>query len=275
MSLLWGVPYGLIAIALDGDFTALTVAAARVAIAAAVLLAAELPRGRLAALRGRWGAVAAVAALDIAAPFTFVTVAEESISSSTAGVLVACTPLWVALLAIRVDRSERLGRRQLAGVVVGFAGVVLLLGLGDVGTDVLGGGALVLLAALGYAAASLIVKRSLADVPPVTVSTGAVGLAALMLAPMALLQLPERAPTAGAWAAVVALGVACTAAAFALFYALIAEVGAGRAALITYVAPVFSVLLGVLALDEPFGPANAAGVALILAGAWAAAGRQR
>jgi drug/metabolite transporter (DMT)-like permease len=141
-----------------------------------------VPRGGLGALQGRWRAVAAVALLDVAAPFTLVTLAERTISSSAAGVLVASTPLWVVALAVRFDRSERVGRVQLAGIAVGFAGVVLLLGLGSVGTGVAGGGAMVLLASLGDAAASLIVKQQLADVPSLPLTAATLGVATLMLA---------------------------------------------------------------------------------------------
>jgi drug/metabolite transporter (DMT)-like permease len=271
VSALWGVPYGLIAIALDEGFTAWTVAAGRVAVAAVVLLALALPRAGIGELHARWRFVVAVALLDVAAPFALVTLAERSITSSAAGVLVASTPLWVALLALRFDRSERVGRTQLAGIALGFAGVVLLLGLGSVGDDVVAGGAMVLLASLGYAAASLIVKRRLADVPPLPLTAATLGVATVVLAPPALADLPEHAPSAGGWAALLALGLACTAVAFALFYALIAQAGAGRAALITYVAPIFAVLLGVIALDEGFTLANAGGVVLILLGAWLAA----
>jgi drug/metabolite transporter (DMT)-like permease len=271
VSVLWGLPYGLIAIALDEGFTAPAVAVGRVAIAAGALVAIALARGGFAALRGRGRFVVAVAVLDVAAPFALVTYAEESISSSATGVLVASTPLWVAALALRFDRSERVRRDQLLGIAVGLLGVGLLLGLGSVGTGVVGGGAMVLLASLGYAAASLIVKLRLADVPPLALTAAALAVATLALAPFALADPPAAAPTAEGWAALVALGLACTAAAFVLFYALIAEAGAGRAALITYVAPIFAVLLGVLALDEGFTAANAAGVALILGGAWLAA----
>ncbi len=271
VSALWGVPYALIAVALDDGFTAMTIAAGRVAIAAVVLLAVALARGGLGALRGRWPAVAAVALLDVAAPFALVTQAERSISSGTAGVLVASTPLWIAVLALRVDRSERVRGDQLAGIVVGFAGVALLLGLGSAGTDVLAGGAMVLAASLGYAAATLIVKLRLADVPPIALTAATLSLATLALAPFAAVDRPARAPEAGGWIALAGLGLACTAAAFALFYALIGLAGAGRAALITYVAPIFAVLTGVVALDEGFSAANAAGIALILGGAWLAA----
>ena len=266
VALLWGVPYALIKVGLDGGVDPLVIAWARVAVGAAVLVPIALHRGALAGLRPHAGALLLIAVCDVAAPFTLLTLGERHVSSSLAGILVATTPLFVGALAPALDPDERPDRRAWLGLALGFAGVVALFGV-DVAGDA-GAAALVLLAALGYAVATHLVRR-LGDVSALGVSVVALAIAAVLLAPGAALALPTGGD-GGAWAAVVALGIACTAAAFALYYALIAAAGATRAALTTYLAPVFSVLVGALALAEEIRPGAIAGLALILAGSWLA-----
>jgi drug/metabolite transporter (DMT)-like permease len=148
----------------------------------------------------------------------------------------------------------------------------VLLGADHGGTGTLVAGGLVLLAAGGYAGATLIVRRALADVPPIAVTSAALACAALLLLLPAALSTPDRIPPRSALLALLALGVACTAAAFLAYYALIGLAGATRAALITYLSPVFALALGVIALGESFTSRTAAGLALILIGSWVAAG---
>ena len=266
VAVLWGVPYALIKVGLDGGIEPLVIAWARVAIGAAVLVPIALHRGAFAGLRPHAGALLLIAVCDIAAPFTLLTLGEQHVSSSLAGILVATTPLFVGALAPALDPGERPDRRAWLGLALGFVGVVALFGV-DVAGDA-GAAALVLLAAFGYGVATHLVRR-LGDVSPLGVSVVALAIAAILLAPGAALALPTGGD-GGAWAAVLALGVACTAAAFALYYALIAVAGATRAALTTYLAPVFSVLVGALALAEEIRPGAIAGLALILAGSWLA-----
>jgi drug/metabolite transporter (DMT)-like permease len=266
VAILWGVPYALIKVALDGGVPALVIAFSRVAIGAGVLVAIAAHRGALAGLRKHTGALIVVAVCDVAAPLTLLTLAERDVSSSLAGILVASTPLFVSAFGPLAGADERPGPRGWAGLALGFAGVVALFGI-DVSGDPLAA-ALVLVAAAGYGVATLVVRR-IPDVAPLGISAAALGLATVLLVPGAAAALPAGGD-AGAWLAVIALGLACTAAAFAAYYALIATAGATRAALTTYVAPIFSILIGALALSEPVGASTLLGVLLILAGSWLA-----
>jgi drug/metabolite transporter (DMT)-like permease len=260
---LWGVPYALIAVALDHGAEPLLIAWARVAIGAAILLAAAGARGELRGLHPHAGILAVVAVCDIAAPFAALSYGEQHVSSALAGILVGSTPLFVGALAAAFDPAERPDRRGWLGLAIGFAGVVALFGLGVGGAAWAAG--LVLLAALGYAVATLLIRARLHDVPTLAVSAAALALASLLLAPGAALSLPTEAD-GSAWAAIAALGVGCTAVAFALYYLLIAQAGATTAALTTYLAPVFSVAVGALALGEAIGASAVLGLALILVG---------
>ena len=269
VAVLWGVPYALIKIALEHGAAPLLIAWTRVAIGAAVLAAVAAARGQLRSLRRHAVALAVIAVCDIAGPFTVLTLGERRVSSSLAGILVATTPLFVGVLAASTPLTapgERPGRRGWAGLLLGFAGVVVLLGVQLSGS--LAAAGLILLAAFGYAVASLLVRR-LDDLAPLAISAAALAISTVLLAPGAAASLPARAAPA-AWAALAALGVLCTAAAFALYYQLIADIGATRAALSGYVAPVFSVATGALFLGETLTFSALAGLILILTGSWLA-----
>jgi drug/metabolite transporter (DMT)-like permease len=266
VAVLWGVPYALIKVALDGGVAPLVVAFSRVAIGAGVLVALAAQRRAFAGLKAYMLPLVVVAVLDVAAPLTLLPLAERDVSSSLAGILVASTPLFVGAFGPLFGTEERPGARGWAGLALGFAGVVALFGI-DVSGDLVAA-ALVLVAAAGYGVATLVVRR-IRGVAPLGLSAAALGVAAVLLLPGAALSLPAGGD-AGAWLAILALGLACTAAAFAAYYALIAAAGATRAALTTYVAPLFSVAVGALALGEPVGAGALLGLVLILAGSWLA-----
>jgi drug/metabolite transporter (DMT)-like permease len=160
-------------------------------------------------------------------------------------------PLIGAVLALRFDHSERPSRARAAGLAVGFGGVVLLLGVDVAGNrDQLLGACAILVAAVGYSIGPMIVKHRLGGIEPPAMMGAGLALATVILAPFALAASPSRAPSAGALAAVAALGVFCTALAFVVFAVLIREVGTSRATVITYVNPVIALALGVLLLGE-------------------------
>jgi drug/metabolite transporter (DMT)-like permease len=269
VSTLWGIPYLFIKIAVDGGVPPTVLAWGRLVLGSAVLLVLAKRAGVLPALRGRWWFIAAYGVIEVAIPFPLIATGEQHIASSLTAIIIASVPLIVALLALKFDRSERVSGTRLAGLLIGLLGVVLLVGLETSGstTALLAAGA-VLIAAFGYACGPLILKRRLADLDPRATMGTSLAVGAMALTPLALLDAPARMPSAGALAAVVVLGLVCTALAFVLMAMLIAEAGAGRAVVITYVNPIIAVALGVTLLGEQPGAGGIAGLLLILAGSW-------
>ena len=272
LATIWGASYMLIKIGLR-DFSPEAIAFARVALAAAVLMPIAAAQGVLRGLGRRAGVVALVGAVQVAGPFFLIPLGEREISSSLAGILVATTPIFTALLAIRVDREERSEGLRLAGIAIGIVGVVALFGLdlGGSGSALLGGLA-VIGASVGYSVGSFVVKDRLSDVPALgVVATVMTASAALLLAP-ALATAPSSAPGAGPVAALAALGLLATGAGFVIFYALIGSVGPARTMTVSYIAPGFAVVYGVTLLGESATGGAALGLALIVAGSWLAVG---
>ncbi len=189
----WGIPYALIKVALRG-FEPEVVVFGRFLIGALMLAPLAVRSGALRALRGRELEIVALAAVQIALPITLITVGERWVSSSLAGTLVSTTPLFVALLALRVDQAERPSRRNAAGLALGIAGVGLMLGLDLGGGRPLLGGAFVLVAALCYAIGALATRRRFTGIPPVVLATGTLSSSALLLAVPAALSLPDHVP---------------------------------------------------------------------------------
>ena len=222
------------------------------------------------------GPVVIVAVLDMAAP-TFLTAwGEEHVSSSLAGILTATDPLFTAVLALWLVRSEVPDRRRLAGLVIGFLGVVALLGLDLRGSALeLLGGAAVILGALGYAAAALLYRRWLEQQAALGVTALMCAVSAVLFLPAAVVHLPRHPPAAGSIAALAVLGVVNTGVGYWLFYRLIDEAGAAVAAVITYVMPVVALILGVGLLGERLTIGTVAGLILIGVGAWLATSRRR
>jgi drug/metabolite transporter (DMT)-like permease len=269
VAVLWGVPYLFIKTAVEAGLSPFLIVFIRVGIGSVILLpfAVRGVTSVLAELVRRWRPLLGVAVIDVAVPFVLISIGERSVSSSLAGILVAATPLFIAVLARWVDASERPDRGQLLGLLLGFAGVAVLLGGGPGGGTVLGAG-LILLASFGYALATLIVKRYFSDLPPVAVTGAVLGLSTALLAVPAALTWPYAWPAPGVLSALFALGTGCTGLAFLCYYALVTRVGAARAAVSTYLAPGFAVLAGVTVLGEIFTARAAAGLGLILLSSW-------
>jgi drug/metabolite transporter (DMT)-like permease len=273
VSVLWGVPYLFIRLALEGGMPALFLAWMRIALAAAVVLGMAWHAGVLPQVRGRWRWLVAYAIPEISIPFPMIALGERHVASSVTAIVVSTVPLIVALLALRFDHSERADRRRAAGLVIGFGGVVALVGIDIAGrADELLGAILILVAATGYAIGPMIFKHRLADLDARASMAASLAIAAVVLTPAGLADLPARAPSAGAIAALAALVLLCTVAAFLIFATLVRDVGPGRAAVIAYVAPILAVALGVAALGEHPGSGAIAGLVLILAGSWLATG---
>lgn len=280
MSVLWGVSYLLIRIAVRGGLPAPDVAWLRVAMAAALLVALAWRAGTLRSLSGRGRWLLAYAVAEICVPFTLIAAGEVHVASSLAAIIIAAVPLIGAVLALRFDHAERPTPVRAVGLGVGFVGVVALVGL-DVagsGSQLLAAGG-ILVAAVGYAIGPMLVKHGFGGLDPRAVMGGSLAVATVILTPLAAIDTPSRTPTAGAIASVVALGLFCTAAAFVIFTVLIREAGTSRATVITYVNPVVALALGVTLEGELGGQGlirAIAGLVLILAGSWlSTAGRMR
>ena len=272
LAAIWGSSYLFIKLSLE-QLSPSMVVLGRIMLGAAVLVPYAYLRGALGGLRSALPTLALIAAIQVAAPFLLIAFGEREISSSLAGILVASAPILTALLAIFFDAEERSDGTRGIGILVGVAGVALLLGV-DLGgsSAALAGGLGVVLASLGYAAGGLIVKRGLSGIEPLGVAAAVLVLATPMALLPALATAPDAVPGIGPLAAVAALGMLGTGVAFAIFYGLISRVGPARAFIVTFLAPVFAIFYGVVLLGERLGTATLAGTALILIGSWLAAG---
>ncbi|HET6506394.1 MAG TPA: DMT family transporter [Baekduia sp.] len=268
---LWGIPYLFVKVAVDGGVPPFFLSWARIVIAAVILLWLSHRAGVLKQALTRealpWLLLYAIA--EMCGPFPLIAAGERHVDSSLAAILVAAVPMIVALLALRFDPTERVSGRRAVGLAIGFAGVIALVGLDVSGSrDALFGALAILLATVGYAIGPMVINLRLRTLDPRGLMAVALSIAAVILTPPALLNPPSSTPAGDALASIVVLGLFCTAAAFVLFGALIAEVGPGRATVITYISPIVAVALGVAALGERPGTGAVAGLLLILAGSW-------
>jgi drug/metabolite transporter (DMT)-like permease len=264
MGVIWGLPYLLIKIA-DSGVSVPVLVFARVATGTLLLLPVVLRGGRLRALRPYLKWLVAFAAVEVILPWLLLSTAEQHLSSSLSGLLIAAVPvIGVGVARLAGDR-ERLSASRWAGLALGLAGVALL------GGGVSGRGAVlpvleVLGTALCYAIGPVIADRKLAGADDLAVTAASLGLATVVYAPAAALTWPHVMPPARVLEAVAMLALLCTALAFVLYFRLIAEVGAVRATVITYVNPAVAVVLGAAVLGEPITPAVVISFVLILAG---------
>lgn len=270
MGVLWGIPYFMIKVAVDSDLSPSMVVFTRCALGAALLLPFAVRQGGLPrVLKAHWRPMLAFACVEILGPWWTLTDAERRISSSTAGLLIAAVPIIGALLARFFGDTERLGPRRLTGLGLGLAGVAAL-----TVPHLTGGDAWslteVMLTALGYAVAPLIVARHLREVPTLQLIAPCLVLAALVYAPAAAATWPQTMPDDKTLASLAGLGVVCTALAFVVFLELIREAGPTRAVVFTYVNPAVAVAAGVTFLSEPLTADVAAAFTLILAGSFLA-----
>jgi drug/metabolite transporter (DMT)-like permease len=263
MSLLWGIPYLLIKVAVD-ELSPPTLVFLRTSIGALVLLPYAGATGALSRVREHWKPILGFTVLELAGPWLLLADAERHLTSSVSGLLVAAVPLVAAVVSRLSGEDDRLDRVRVLGLLVGVAGVAVLLGLDLRGNPV--AAAEIGVVVLGYGSAPILASRRLGAVPGLGVTAAALTGTALLYLPFAALNLPARVPSSKVLASVVVLALACTALAFLVFFALIGEVGPNRALVITFVNPAVAVLLGVLLLSEHITLGTALGFPLILGG---------
>ncbi len=279
LSVIWGGSFFFIEVALE-TVQPFTLVLIRVALAAAFLWAFLLAkRQKLAIPPGALLAFLILALLNNVIPFILFAWAQQEITGGLGSILNATTPIWGVVVAHLFTADEKATPAKVAGVLLGFGGVAVMIGadlLGQIGGNVVA--QLECLAAtLCYALAGVYARRfRTMGVPPVAVSTGQLTAATLVMAPLVLLFEPPwlaSAPSLEAWAALAALALVCTSFAYILYFKLLASAGATNSLLVTFLIPVTAILLGVLILGEHLEPRHFAGMALIGAGLAAIDGR--
>jgi len=264
MSVIWGIPYVFIRVAV-AEITPATLVLARTAIAAAILLPYAIARVDLRPVLARWRWVVAFAAVEIAIPWIALGSAEQKVTSSLAGLLIAGVPLVGTAIALVTRGTDRVGRTGLVGLLVGLIGVAAIVWGNFSATDP-AAFLEIAIVVVGYAVGPAILARPLGGLPAVGVMAISLALCAVVYVPIATVQLPSVLPSSNVVASVLILAVVCTAAAFLAFAALIDEIGPVRATVITYVNPAVAAILGVLVLNETFTVGMGLGFALVVVG---------
>ncbi|WP_444856191.1 DMT family transporter [Sphingosinicella sp.] len=279
LSVIWGGSFFFIEVAL-GSFEPLSLVFVRVAMAAGFLwLFLAMKRERMSLPPGAVSTLLILALLNNVIPFILFAEAQQEITGGLGSILNATTPIWGVIVAHLFTADEKATPGKVAGVILGFGGVAVMIGV-----DVLAGiGANViaqlecLAATFCYALAGVYARRFKAmGVPPVAVATGQLTASTLVLLPLVLLFKPPWAaamPTVQAWAALAGLALVCTSFAYILYFRLLASAGATNSLLVTFLIPISAILLGVLLLGEVMAPRHFAGMALIGLGLAAIDGR--
>ncbi len=272
LAALWGASFLFLRVSVP-EFGPVALIEVRVVLAAAFLVPILMMRSGFADLKAYWKPIFALGTLNTALPFCLFAYSTLYLTGGFAAIINATSPLFGAIVAW-LWLSDRLGASRIAGLVIGFAGVVILV-WDKISLTFEGTGPAVLAAMLGaalYGVAANYTKRYLSGVAPLAVSTGSLIAAALLLFPAAVWLWPSDPVSTRAWLAVVVMGIASTAIAYLLYFHLIANVGPARAISVTYLIPGFAVLFGALFLDESLTLNMIIGCAVILAGTALATG---
>lgn len=279
LSVIWGGSFFLIEIGLQ-SVRPMTLVLIRVVLAAAALWLFLLVRRQAILLpRRALFAFLALALLNNVFPFILFAYGQTQIASGLASILNATTPIWGVIVAHLLTRDERMTPGKVGGVLLGFAGVAVMIGadfLGQIGANAWAQLAC-LAATLCYALAGVFARRFQGmGVSPVMVSTGQLTAASLVMLPLVFaFEQPWAAspPSAQSWIALIALALICTTFAYILYFRLLASAGATNSLLVTFLIPITAILLGAVVLGEVLEPRHFAGMALIALGLAAIDGR--
>jgi drug/metabolite transporter (DMT)-like permease len=268
VGLLWGVPYLFIKVAVR-DFSPAVIVCGRTAIGALVLIPLAIAnKSIIDAIRG-WRFVLLYAVGEMVGPWFLITTAEKKISSGLAGLLIATVPIWSTIITSLYGDKTVWQRRRLFGIVIGFVGVVALVGIesitGNASPLAIG---FVVISAVLYAYSTIMVTTNLPNVSGLAINSVAMAFTGILFLPFAIAQWPVDPISLQSGSSLIALGIFSTAMAFYYFFIVMAEIGPARASLVTYLNTAFAVLLGVIILGEPLTLGIAIGLPLVLIGSY-------
>jgi drug/metabolite transporter (DMT)-like permease len=264
LSVLWGGSFLLIRVAVPalGPFVLVEL---RVGLAAVALILYALTIGRMPKIRTRWKSFLVLGFLNTAMPFCLISTAEIHLTASLAAILNSTTVMFTAIVAT-VWMGDVLTARQAIGILLGIAGVTVLVGWDPLPLNggVLLAVAAMLIASLSYALGATYAKQSFSGIPPLGMAIGQLCGAVVLLAPLAAVSVPAEAPSFVVALSILGLALLSTAVAYLIYFRLIENVGPTSTVTVTLLVPVFGLLFGILLLDEPFGVGTLAGLGIIL-----------
>jgi drug/metabolite transporter (DMT)-like permease len=267
---LWGVPYLFIKIAVEpGGFQPGFLVFARVCLGALFLLPLAMKQGLLpeALKYAKW--ILLYSVIELVGPWYFLSSGERHVSSGLAGLLIATVPFWSTILASLLGDHSVWQPRRIAGMVIGFIGVFLVVGLESLRGENSGSAiAMIVLAAVGYAIAPMMIRRKAPTLNGLAINSLAMLFTAIIYIPVGIIQFPATMPSAKAIWSLVILGIFPTAIAFVVFFKVIVDVGPTRASMVTYINTAVAVLLGIVVLNEPLTLGIGLGLPLILIGSY-------
>ena len=275
VSALWGIPYLFVSIAVK-ELSVPLIVFTRVFIGALILIPLALRSGALRVPRSSYKYIALYAVFEMFIPWTLISDGQKKVSSGLAGLLIATVPIWANLLAaLAGDHSVR-HPRQVTGILIGFLGVVALVGV-DAFMDSHDLLAMlkILFSAFSYAFATFMAARHLTGVSGVSVNGLAMALTAVVFFLPAMRSLPSQLPSNEALFSLLALGLLCTALAFYYFFTLLRLIGAPKASTVTYPNTAIAIALGVILLNEPVTIGMVVGFPMVLLGSYLATSRSR
>jgi drug/metabolite transporter (DMT)-like permease len=266
---LWGIPYLLIALLVDDAIPASIVVVSRTVIGAAVLIPVAAKKGTLKPALKAWKYVLPYAIGEMFIPWILITNAEKHINSGLAGLLIATVPIWSTIMASLKGDKTVWHSTRLLGMLIGFIGIVLVVGVESLtGKADLLSIIMVLIPAVTYAWAVIMVNQKIPHIDPIAINGIAMAMTALFYLPIALFQLPDHMISGKSVAALTALGLFPTALAFVIFFILIKDIGPARASLVTYLNTAFAVVLGIIFHNESPTIGTYLGLPLVLIGSY-------
>jgi drug/metabolite transporter (DMT)-like permease len=269
VGILWGIPYLLMKVAVE-DFPPAAVVAGRTLIGASILIPIAIYRKKFKGAVLGFKFVAFYALLEMIGPWILISTAQQKINSGLAGLLVSTVPIFATIIiSLRGDHSVWQFRR-IIGIVVGFLGLILVVGIESLtGSADLLSIAMVLIASVSYAYAVIMILANLPLVDGIAINGLAMAISTVFWGPVAIAQWPSNVSMNSALS-LIALGIFSTAFAFILFFKLIEEIGPARGSLVTYVNTAVAVVLGVIILKEPLTIGIVIGLPLVLIGSYLA-----